>query len=231
MIKYLEWDSHFFKKKIGSCKVSILTEATLIDLFHEKTNKNYDLIYLFTQETDKKAKKTLEERYIKIIDKKVTYITHHISTSNQPTDFIIHYNGIISEELLQLTYLSGHESRFKKDPILNEKFEALYQQWIEKSLRGQMADSVFVASIDNHIRGFVTVKKNSNMGQIGLIAVDPSYHGQGIGGALIKAAHKWYAKNGITQASVVTQLDNTGACKLYTKSGYNVAHTQLIYHI
>jgi dTDP-4-amino-4,6-dideoxy-D-galactose acyltransferase len=137
----------------------------------------------------------------------------------------------LDQSLLNLALLSGHKSRFKKDNHLNHKFESLYKLWIKKSLSGEMADAVFVAQSNDIIQGFVTVKKKNNHGQIGLIAVAPEAQGKGFGSKLLQAAEYWYVQNNIKKCTVVTQLDNIGACKLYERIGYRKEKTELVFHI
>lgn len=231
MIQFLEWDSSFFEKKIGRFECDLLTMIELDTLIKGKSTQNYDLVYLFTNNIEKEVDNYLKNRGIHVIDHKVTYAINGEFQACKGSDFIEPYQGSLTKDLLNLALLSGHESRFKKDPLLNPKFNLLYTQWIEKSLSGQLADRVFVAKNGKRISGFVTANNNNKEGQIGLIAVDPAYHGQGIGRLLIQAAHNWYSENKLTRATVVTQLTNKGACRLYETMGYHQETTKLILHI
>jgi dTDP-4-amino-4,6-dideoxy-D-galactose acyltransferase len=231
MIQYLDWDSRFFGKKIGKSESEILTMASVNALLKEKSAEEYDLIYLFTTQTNHEAEMILNNRHCPVLDHKITYAIDNIQGPVTTAPFITHYQGPLTQDLLRLAILSGHESRFRKDTSLNPKFELLYTQWITKSLSGQLADAVLIATINNAIKGFVTIKKTTQHGEIGLIAIDPAAQRQGIGSELMKAAHNWYYQNGLTAAFVTTQLTNTGACRLYEKSGYSAYNTRLIYHL
>lgn len=127
----------------------------------EKSTQNYDLVYLFTNNIEKEVDNYLKNRGIHVIDHKVTYAINGEFQASPESDFIEPYKGSLTNDLLNLALLSGHESRFKKDPLLNPKFNLLYTQWIEESLSGQLADRVFVAKNAKRITGFVTVKKNN----------------------------------------------------------------------
>lgn len=232
MIKELDWDSEFFQKRIGKVEVDTLLSSQLIKIIEEKETDRYDLIYLFVNKVEKEAEQLLFKLKKQIIDQRVTYTSHNISNSNYGNSYIVEHKEGLNHNLLRLALLSGHQSRFKKDPLLNPKFELLYTNWIEKSLSGEMADIVLTSVDQNTIQGFVTAKKDSNNnGQIGLIAVTPSAHGKGVGSDLIESVHHWYHQNNITTASVVTQLNNLGACKLYEKMGYEQSSIKLIYHL
>lgn len=231
MIQFLEWDSAFFEKKTGRFECNRLTMNQLNALFKEKSTLKFDLVYLFTNDVEEEADAYLKNAGIHFMDHKVTYAIDGEFQANTESVIIEPYQGILTNDLLNLALLSGHESRFKKDPLFNHNFKTLYTQWIEKSLSGQLADRVFVAKNGKAIMGFVTVAKNNKEGQIGLIAVDPTFHGQGIGRLLIQSAHNWYSQNNLTRATVVTQLTNTSACRLYEKMGYHQESAKLIFHI
>lgn len=168
MIQFLEWDSSFFERKIGRIECDRLTMIKLDTFIKEKSTQNYDLVYLFTNNIEKEVDNYLKNRGIHVIDHKVTYAINGEFQASPESDFIEPYKGSLTNDLLNLAsvspeypLLSGHESRFKKDPLLNPKFNLLYTQWIEESLSGQLADRVFVAKNAKRITGFVTVKKNN----------------------------------------------------------------------
>lgn len=232
MIKYLEWDSDFFKKNIGLIETDRLSYEQLKKYIKDKNDNNFDIVYLFTKEIDEKASSFLTSLNIPLVDQKVIYSTNNISLKEPAPNNIEAYKGSLNETLIELAVLSGHESRFNKDPRLRPMFRKLYTKWIGKSLTGEMADVVLIAKENHKIQGFVSIKKeNENSGKIGLIAVIPKLHGKGIGSQLIGATHQWYLQNKISKASVVTQLNNKGACKLYEKMGYKIETTTFVYHL
>ncbi|MBL4663030.1 MAG: dTDP-4-amino-4,6-dideoxygalactose transaminase [Flavobacteriaceae bacterium] len=59
------------------------------------------------------------------------------------------------------------------------------------------------------------------MATIGLIAVNSSHQGKGIGGELINAVEVQLLDRGITTLRIPTQLKNEQACKFYKKLGYS----------
>jgi len=143
-----------------------------------------------------------------------------------------------SAELYELAISSGAYSRFKADVHLSdERFEAMYRRWIERSVSGEMADAVLVALGAEQERlagtamaGMVTLSESSGVGSIGLIAVAAAFRGRGIATALMQAAHRWMHDRGATEARVVTQLANLPACRLYERSGYRRSQLQHYYH-
>ena len=229
-IEYRKWDSEFFNFKIGSLNI---TDKSLEDIYRISSiqaKENYDLLYIFSENYNTGLNKELYKTGAILIDKKVTY-HKPISGTSITNETVKAYSGWITEELEELAYESGHKSRFKLDPRLNHKFKEMYKLWLENSLNGKMADRVFITKEQDKISSFVTVKNKQGTGSIGLIAVSKQYQGKGIGKLLLDKTEEWYFNNGIIHAEVVTQLDNTGACRFYERNGYTVKNVQYIYHL
>jgi dTDP-4-amino-4,6-dideoxy-D-galactose acyltransferase len=165
-----------------------------------------------------------------LADKKVVFQKMNFPTFKN-NNSIEEFSGKLTPELLELVLTSGHQSRFKKDAQLSYKFEELYKIWIEKSIKGELADKIFISKHENKITGFVTVKRIVNYSQIGLIAVSEKYRGQGIGALLLEKVDWWNVEQGLEHCEVATQLDNLEACALYIKLNYNIKSIQYIYHI
>ena len=68
-------------------------------------------------------------------------------------------------------------------------------------------------------------------GEIGLLAVDATARGRGVGRSLVRAAHSAMIRRGCTQASVATQQANVGACALYESAGYAIRQVERVYHL
>jgi dTDP-4-amino-4,6-dideoxy-D-galactose acyltransferase len=223
MIEYVEWDSHFFKARIG--KVVNLEQFDIRELLVEKEKNNFDRVYLFS-----KNKLTCSHNVLFLADEKVTF-HKEIDLQIQATKYTNKYEGNITDDLIDLTLLSGHKSRFKLDLFFTHKFKDLYLKWLQNSLNKSFADEVLIAEMDYKTVGFVSVRKVINTGHIGLIAVNENHHGKGIGKDLLQAAENWYIKNNITTCEVVTQLSNRQACKFYESFGYSLNKIEYVYHI
>ena len=136
--------------------------------------------------------------------------------------------------LLRLGVAAGQFSRFQVDRnIPRERFEALYETWVDRSAQGDLADAVLVACQhppSSEGCGMVTIALREGIGKISLIAVAESWRGRGVGRFLVAAAHRWMAAQGARQAVVVTQLANQPACRLYQSCGYSLDVVQDFYH-
>ncbi|MBL0026768.1 MAG: GNAT family N-acetyltransferase [Saprospiraceae bacterium] len=110
-------------------------------------------------------------------------------------------------------------------------FEKLYNQWIINSVNKTFAEEVLVYNIDNSIVGFVTLGIKTSIGQIGIMSVDSQYRGIGIGRALITAAERWFSIHNYSGIQVITQGDNTAACRLYERCGFSKGNVEYFYHV
>ncbi|WP_103867186.1 GNAT family N-acetyltransferase [Aquimarina sp. I32.4] len=213
----LDWDSNFFGMKVGK-----------LHLYNEELPSikitDFDLVYIHSS-------KLLKNTHIPCYDKKVTF-KKLISAKrkNITNQHIITYNGKLTKELLNLSLASGAFSRFKLDPRLSSYFKELYTLWIQNSLNGQLADHVFIYKKENEIIGFITLKKKENYFQIGLIATSHNHRGIGIGSSLLNKVENTVLSEGYNEIRVVSQLDNSTACKFYQKNNYIVDEIEYIHH-
>ncbi|MEO5966108.1 MAG: mycothiol synthase [Candidatus Limnocylindrales bacterium] len=63
------------------------------------------------------------------------------------------------------------------------------------------------------------------MGEIYVIAVDPDFHGQGLGTPLTLAGLQWLADAGLTVGMLYVESDNEAANRVYERIGFSRHHT------
>ena len=89
------------------------------------------------------------------------------------------------------------------------------------------ADGFRVYDIDGHIAAYCWTKVHADevppVGEVYVIAVDPQYHGLGLGRALTLAGYEHLAGAGLTRAMLYVDADNTPAVTLYLDLGLEVA--------
>lgn len=215
-IESLQWDSLFFGYKVGKIHLKGKLDLELL-----KNDSEFDLIYIFSQ-------KPLSE--MNCLDRKVLLeksITLNDDISEP--DVKIWKKGINSD-LVDLAILSGHSSRFKKDKRLNDKFEDLYTLWIENSINGDIADYVVVTSEGNKITGMLTLSIMEEYSMIGLIAVDKTRQGSGVGVKLMNKAFQLTKRNNLNSIRVETQEENSIAMSFYKRNEFLVKKVSYIYH-
>ena len=231
-LKRLDWDCRFFEAEVFGIHLhpadpAIDVEATIASLREEGAA----LAYFFLEKRDAALQEQLEKNGAVLYDEKITYGKELGSEGSVPPGEVRAYGGGLSDELLKLVLLAGHDSRFRKDPRLSAYFERLYTLWIENSLNGSIADRVFVYGGDK-IKGMATCKiREDRTGSIGLIATGTAYQGQGIGRALLQATDHYYRANAVKTSTVVTQKTNEQACLFYEKEGFTEYKTEYVYHL
>ncbi|MFP3591680.1 GNAT family N-acetyltransferase [Chryseobacterium sp. SIMBA_038] len=221
-INFLQWDSDFFKKKIGEISLNKKENINFndeYDLIVVKQSSDFDVdlegYNLIFQETKVNFIKTLDD-----VNDSVYDIIQDTDHNEKSVDF---FKG--------LAYESGKMSRFLLDPAFGEaKFKELYDMWIINSLNKKFAVKTFFIEEANEAIGFVTVQKYDTLGKIGLIATHPDFQGKGFGKKLLKTAEDFCIKNGITHLEIPTQKENTQACAFYEKQGYTIKDEIIIKH-
>lgn len=221
MIKNLNWDSDFFGYKVG--RIDIGNEELPLPQMDD-----YKLIYGFSNELIPNWEKYL-------YDKKTTYFQDLLDESEfnytlNITEFQNQKHNYL--ELLNLAYASGEYSRFYLDKnFKRQEFQRLYKRWIDNSIEKVSDYKIFVAEDGEKIIGFITVgKKNDGLSDIGLLAVSSEARGKRVATQLIQFAKEFSLKHNLNKLQVVTQLDNTPACKLYEKTGFKIKEINYIYH-
>jgi dTDP-4-amino-4,6-dideoxy-D-galactose acyltransferase len=178
-----------------------------------------------------------------LVDRKATF-TRLLLPVLSDDDLLAFQSSIVpytaataSPALIELAISAGAYSRFRADSrICRQKFELMYERWIERSVTKELADAVMVAPLtcgdatDQRLGGVITVAESGGVASIGLIAVAQAVRGKGIGSCLLHAAHRWMRDRGAYEARVVTQLANLPACRLYERSGYRLLRVQNYYH-
>lgn len=122
------------------------------------------------------------------------------------------------------------DTRFYADPRFpRERADDLYETWIRRSCEG-WADVVLVAEAEGVAVGYVSVHEREAAGTIGLIGVDESARGSGIGEALVRGALNWCAERGLARCTVVTQGRNVAAQRLFQRCGFRTSSVSLWFH-
>ncbi|MER0438984.1 GNAT family N-acetyltransferase [Emticicia sp. W12TSBA100-4] len=226
----LTWDSDFFNKKIG--RIDITDDYTfLVENLEKAFQQGYNLIYVFGNKNTNIPSEILEEFNGKIVDNKITYSAKIEDLRTKTTIEIKEFKEQNGNKLYELAYLSGTHSRFRLDEDLSiENFKRLYREWIDKSVSHQIAEKVFVYEENKQIKAMVTLGIKEKTANIGLIAVDKTLQGKGIGMSLIDACVQCCKIEGIISLDVPTQLENTQACRFYEKCGFTEKSVQNIYH-
>lgn len=231
-LSLLKWDSEFFERKIGVFSLSKSMPENLISRNLELAKSlGYELIYVFDDFNSNISSSVLNRFNGDLVDIKVTFKKNIQERPTANKNISIYDDQTVTDSLLELSFLSGSFSRFKRDSRFSKNdFERLYRKWIEGSLNKELADATFVYTENNHIVGFITLVVKNETGHIGLIAVNPDFSGRKIGSALINKSCSYLLDNSIDTVHVPTQKENQTACKFYLKNGFELLSEQSIYH-
>ena len=241
----LDWECQHFGLLAAQLTAADLNDSALTATLHVARREGIQLLVWPGPCGRDVPQELLDEFGGALVDRKATYFkslqpefgNDDALQSSQGPVVVPYTLKTASPGLIDLAISAGAYSRFHIDShIPHDKFEAMYRQWIERSVTGDMADAVLVVPWNSggiahdRIAGMITLSESAGVARIGLIAVAAEVRGSGIGSALMRAAHRWTYARKAREAQVVTQLANLPACRLYERSGYRLSRMQHIFH-
>ena len=230
-IDYCTWDSSFFNKKIGKIEYDQSPEGDLIQLLQTAREEGYQLIYVFGDEENFVPDAVLNQFNGQLVDRKCLYSKTINADDSCESNAIEYQLTELTHDLESLALLSGAHSRFRLDKGFDKAdFYRLYAIWINRSLKKEIADKIFVVAESDKVMGMITMKINEDVGHIGLCAVSEAAQGKGYGGNLIKACVNDILSKKVYQLEVPTQMDNISACRFYEKCGFSIQSITNTYH-
>lgn len=228
----LQWDSSRFGYGVGKVSFSDV-DGDWDSLLDQARLDGTKLLYVFVPSSDLKLNELAKNAGGFLTDQKVTYVIDIPEIFDRKDfPFIESYKGKpLTEKLLSLSLEAGKFSRYKVDlNFRGNEFVSLYKEWIENSLKGEIARDVLVCVENSEEIGFITLGEKNGRCNIGLIAVDPTHRRKGIGKKLVCAAFKKAREWGYEKMDVVTQLANENACIFYRQTGFELESVVNIYH-
>src|SRR5262249_28262266 len=126
--------------------------------------------------------------------------------------------------LAALAAVAASHSRFHRDERLpQDACNRLYEIWLERSLRREIADEVLIARAGRLPVGFMTLRVSSaTHADIPLIAVDDSAQHRGVGWALGGAIHRAARRRGLRYLRNVVAADNSAVRTLIEHARYEL---------
>jgi dTDP-4-amino-4,6-dideoxy-D-galactose acyltransferase len=127
---------------------------------------------------------------------------------------------------------SGIWSRFSLDDHFEKGvFERLYDTWVERSIRKEIAFKALTIMEKDALSGLITLGESGPKSpSIGLFAVADGFRGRGIGKQLLRAADTISFKRGYPRINVATQGKNRVAREVYERFGFEVISETYIYN-
>ena len=125
--------------------------------------------------------------------------------------------GKSGKSLLPLILLE--EKVFTTDRLTARSFK--YHSEQESSL-------LIVASVDKKVAGYFLLffRKNSKRARLYSLALDPDFHGLGLGSKLLLRSMEDARKRGCKTYGLEVRPDNESAVRLYIKHGFSIVRTR-----
>jgi dTDP-4-amino-4,6-dideoxy-D-galactose acyltransferase len=228
--RYLEWDTEFFGARIARFEAAPLTPAAVAAGVAWCKAQTIECVYLEVDVADREAVRLAERHGFSLVDVRVV-LEREVASTPAPDKRIRESREEDVPALRAIAKVSHQDSRYYHDEhFARERCDALYETWIEKSCRGY-ADRVLVADSETGPKGYLTLHLEPPSGaRIGLVGIDRTSQGQGLGGALMAEALRWLAERGIKRLRVVTQGRNAKAQRFYQDWGFRTVSVGLFYH-
>lgn len=231
--RFLDWDSQFFGRRIGSVRLHQLSTAALVEIDAWCKTQQIDCLYFLADFQDSETIRLAEKGLFTLVDIRLTLVSNLSGSAEAPpaTSGIRLSRQQDIPALRRIARSSHTSSRFYFDPNFpRECCVALYETWIEKSCCGY-ADAVFVPEVEGQPVGYISCHlRPDHTGNIGLMGLAAEVRGNDVGTALVRAAQSWFLARNVKQVTVVTQGRNVAAQHLYQRCGFCTQSLQLWYH-
>lgn len=229
------WDSDFFGMRIGQIAGERATDAELAAAVAQAAGSAVDCLYFLADAGDVETIRAAEGNGFELMDVRLRLAR---DTAAGPSDRSSAADAAIRQAreddlpLLQaLARVSHRNTRFSIDTrFAPGRADELYALWIERSVRGELADAVHVLEIDRAPRGYITLSAGSAGAVIGLVAVDGAFQGRGHGDRLLRSGLQWALQKGLDRMSVVTQGRSASSIRFYERAGFTTTRVQFWYH-
>lgn len=226
----LEWDSEFFGYNIARVKVNRLTRDTLAEIDAWCAAEQIDCLYFLGEAADHQTAWLAGQTGFSYTDTRVLWEVTLGEAPEAWQDIRLAVPDDIPA-LKPIARVSHHDSRFYFDPVFpEESANTMFEIWIEKSVRGVMADAVLVAVEDGQVLGYSAVLFNERGGQMNLLGVSGQARGKGLGSKLTRASFRFFWERDIRHIELSTQGRNLTAQRLYVKYGFYPTATSNWYH-
>jgi ribosomal protein S18 acetylase RimI-like enzyme len=225
----LAWDSDFFGMSIARIGANRLSDADAREAISWSAANGIACLYFLADADDPATSRAAEMHEFRMVDIRITLdcsapLTEGFSPAVRP------YRENDLAQLCEIARTGHVNTRFYCDPGFDRNRCAdLYAAWIERSCRG-WAQAVFVAEDDGTPAGYITCHLAGACASIGLLAVDESSRGKGLGTQLVHACLSYLRANAVQAVTVVTQGRNIDSQRLYQAAGFRTRSVGIWYH-
>lgn len=224
----LDWDSQFFGIKIA--RLSSQLKAEHFQMIAAKLASHQVQLAYFNS-TFSVPQNEYFEGYL--LDKRISLINRLKNSRIWDPRIKFYDKKFLSADMNKLSRRVAESSRFFYDTrIPNSKVYEMYEIWLKKSIKKEMATETIIFEEDNHIRGFATIKALDNRkALIPLFAVDRKHEGKGISFLIMQAIETYLLQNNFEYLESETQAYNFKALKVYERFGIKCEQSHQIFHL
>ena len=218
----LPWDSEHFGFPVGRILPTTVPDDKLSSLLRSIEGSGIRCLYWLTEENDSPLAVAYREGFEKV-DVRVELEVKLGGAKFLPDPGLIRVaEDSDLSQLRTLAACSHRNTRFYTGAFPRARADALYSAWIDRSFHDP-SERVLVSGPVGAPYGYIAfgVSESGN-GSIGLVAVDESRRGRGVGSALVSAALSDLRLQETKHVTVVTQGTNRPALDLYRDFGFSV---------
>lgn len=226
----MPWDTEFFGFRIAGVRGNVLNEQSARNADAWCREHQVRCLYCNLRGGDFDGVKVAESNHYELVDAKTTLerrIESHAGRNNPTIRTAIEHDADALESIATASHRGG---RFDRDIRFGKgKAAEMFRVWIRNAL-SDANDHVIVAEMDRRVVGYSICRMRESEATISLLAVDDSARKRGLGAALVEQSLAVFASNDRTLATVVTQIGNIPAQRLYQRCGFATRSTTLVYH-
>jgi len=232
-VHVLDWDSKFWGVRAGRATVEEVDDLNAIEDDCRRLAIDWLSLLIPVERTD--LINAAVRRDFDIVDVRHTLQLHGLS-NGRATPSVAGERDTDEIAALAATALAAtafSHSRFAVDRHLNDaRCAEFYETWVRNSFGGAMGDAVVVVrSEDGRVSGFITTQlDHTGSGSLQLAAVRPDQRRQGVGTRLLDGGLAWMSERQVETVTVVTQLGNKPAVRLWESAGFQTVESAVWLH-
>ena len=233
-LRLLDWDTAFFRARMGVLDEVASGEGDLATLFVEArrvaAGAAFDHFITRCGADDWATIRAAEDAGLRLVDMGVDLALTPSRAMRRKIADVREARGEDLPWAQELAAAAFTHSRFWADPCFtDEQVRSFHREWV-KNLWGGLAQRIFVATRpDGTPAGFNACTLREGEGRIVLIAADGSARRSGVGRALVDASLAWFAAEDTRRVYVKTQAGNLPALGLYGRTGFVIDKSELTY--
>jgi len=235
LVKKLEWDSLFFGVNVAYVSCLHLSDNIYKAISRYAEIHDIELIEYLCNCHDRRSVQIAERAGFTFVDIRLTFVRSLVGFASISSVRNWSFRRATKNDIPALEVMAS-DIYTKSRYFFDEKFEVVkaqefYKGWVKKAVTGDFDDECWCLANGDDIGAFCSIRYVGNASaQIGLVGVQQSFAGRGMGRQMVEAVMVMLVAKGITDLVVVTQGRNYEAQNLYQSAGFRTKESQLWYH-